>query len=304
MLIGEHWKRLPGDESNWAQALIRHKLELQQGLAETKKRLRRVSEEEAFVVDMKKFPSIVAQEPDLEDDRKLIEAFGGDARSSQQQDVEAGKISQTPSAASPQPQETSKDLNSSVSLSTLIELTLTPAADSLPPSIPTADTTQEFASLMKDLLEPGTNDKQPISARVEIELQVERESTIECTAVEQSTRIMNPNANMADEISITRSAASAMVESTERSSTEFTRGHKRCSDEAGLDEQATCDQLGPTEKDEKIKISPKKRKDTSDSKVSNITPPDPLPKTPARGNTLRGKQNANSASVRRSKRHL
>jgi hypothetical protein len=66
MLLEQQWKRLPGNGSKWEQALVRHKLELQQGLAEIKERLRRVSEEEAIAVDMKKIPSIVVQEPNLE----------------------------------------------------------------------------------------------------------------------------------------------------------------------------------------------------------------------------------------------
>jgi hypothetical protein len=159
---------------------------------------------------------------------------------------------------------------------------------------------------MKDLLEPGPDDEQPNSALVEIELQIERESTIEVTPLAQSTNssIITPYANMADETSITQLAVPAMVEYVESSSTEVARGHKRDSDEAGLDEQASSNPMGPTEQDEEVESPPKKRKDTSDSQISDVTSPEPLPKTPAKGNTLRAKPKATPASVRRSKRNL
>jgi hypothetical protein len=305
MLIDKHWQRLPGDGPNWEQALVRHKIELQQGLAGIKERLRRANEEEPIAVDMKKIPSIVVQEPDLEDDRKMIEAFEGDTRSPKQQEVEVGEVPQIPPAASPQSQETPKDSNSSVPSSSLIELTPSPAAESLPPSTPAANTTQEFASIIKDLLEPGTDDEQPNSTRVEIESQIERESKIEVRAVEQSTRssIIRPNADMADKTSLTHIAA-PLIESTERSSTGFASGHKRNSNEAGFDERATSFQIDVAEQDEEVETPPTKRKNVRDSETSEMAPPKLLPKTPAKANTLRAKPNATPASVRRSKRHL
>jgi hypothetical protein len=304
MLIDKHWQRLPGDGPNWEQALVRHKIELQQGLTGIKERLRRVSDEELIAVDMKKIPSIVVQEPDLEDDRKMIEAFEGDARSPQRQEVEVREVPQTPPAASPQSQDTPKDFNSSVPSSSLIELTPSPAAESLPPSTPAADTTQDIASIIKDLLEPGTDDEQPNSTRVEIELQIERESKIEVRAVEQSTSsIIKPNADMADKTSLTHIAA-PLIESTERSSTGFASGHKRDSNEAGLDERATSFQIDIAEQDEEVEAPPKKRKDVRDSETSEMAPPKLPPKTPAKANTLRAKPNTTPASVRRSKRHL
>lgn len=133
MLFDKHWQRLPGDGPNWEQALVRHKIELQQGLTGIKERLRRVSDEELIAVDMKKIPSIVVQEPDLEDDRKMIEAFEGDARSPQRQEVEVREVPQTPPAASPQSQDTPKDFNSSVPSSSLIELTV--ASSRVPSSL-------------------------------------------------------------------------------------------------------------------------------------------------------------------------
>jgi hypothetical protein len=285
MLRDTHWKRLLGNGSNWEQALVRHKIELQQGLAGIKERLRRASEEDPIAVDMKKIPSIVVQEPDLEDDRKVIEAFEGGANSPQQQEIEVGKVPQTPSEVSPKSQDISRDFDSSVSLSTLIELAPSPTADSLPPSTPAADTTQEFASLMKDLLEPGMDGEQPNSTHVEIELQIERESIIEVRAVEQSTRssIINPNADMADEGSVAQSAAPAMVEFTEGSSIEVARGHKRGSDEAGLDERTPSNQIDFAEQDTEAETTPKKLKDTGESKISEMAPPKLLPKTPTQG---------------------
>jgi hypothetical protein len=304
MLIDKHWQRLPGDGPNWEQALVRHKIELQQGLTGIKERLRRVSDEELIAVDMKKIPSIVVQEPDLEDDRKMIEAFEGDARSPQRQEVEVREVPQTPPAASPQSQETPKDFNSAVSSATFIEATPSPAAHSLPPSTTAADTTQEFASIIKNLLEPGADDEQPNSTRVEIKLQVEEESIVEATAAEQSTRLINPDKNTVDETSITQSAGTATIKYTERSSTGFASGHKRDSNEAGLDERPTSNQIDHAEQDTEVETPSKKRKDVRDRETSEMDPPKLPPKTPAKANTLRAKPNATPASVRRSKRHL
>ena len=179
-----------------------------------------------------------------------------------------------------------------------------PAADSLPPSTPAADTSQEFASIIKDLLEPGADDEQPNAAHVEVKVQIEGEPIVEARAVEQSTRIINPDTNMVDETSIAQSAGTAMIKSTERSSAEFAKGHKRDSNEAGLDERATSYQIDLAKQDEEVETSPKKRKNIRDSEISEMAPPKLPPKTPAKANTLRAKPNATPASVRRSKRHL
>jgi hypothetical protein len=302
MIIEEQWKRKGGNGSPWEQDLVKHKGELQQGLTEVKGRLKNGNDQDEMVMDVTTIPTIIVQEPDAEDDRKLAGAFEGAANFLERQKSEVPNPPKTPATPSSS-QKMTGDFDSSGSLSTIIDLETEPqAANPLPPSPHQADTTQEFAILIKDLLGTDTDVEQPNSMQIEIELQTKAESAVEATSVDQSTTIIDSNANMADAAPINHSATQVTTQPTALSSTEVARGHKRGSDEAGLDEQSTSSQLDAAGQDEDVETPPKKRNGTEDRKMSDVTRPHTFPKTPGKGGTPRAKPKATPSALRRSRR--
>jgi hypothetical protein len=302
LIIDEQWKRTGGDGSEWEQKLVKHKAELQQGLTEVKGRLENSNDEDEMAMDATTIPTIVMQEPDTEADRKLADAFNDNADSLPQQESEVSNPPQSPAISSPL-REMTGDFDSSISSSTLIDLETKPQAASLiPPSPHLADTTQEFAILFRDLLDPGADDEQPTSTCIEIELRTKGGAAIEVTSVEQSASTIDPNTNICNTASNTQLLAPATTEFTVANCTRKSSGHKRGSDEAGLDEQGTSEQVVAGKEGGNGEPPAKRRNHTSDREGSDATPSHTLPKTPAKGKTPRTKPKATPLALRRSTR--
>ncbi|KAN0093673.1 hypothetical protein V8E51_016857 [Hyaloscypha variabilis] len=75
LLIEEQWKRVGGEGSAWEQALLKHRAELQEGVTWIKAKMKLNEEKDALVVDIKEIPTIVVQELESEDDKKMPNIF-------------------------------------------------------------------------------------------------------------------------------------------------------------------------------------------------------------------------------------
>jgi hypothetical protein len=132
---------------------------------------------------------------------------------------------------------------------------------------------------------------------------VER-STKRISTRTQTIPSSNVNTSPADAMS-TQSVALATAQSTESSIAGVARGTKRDSDEAGLDEQDITKQLGSIKEEDSVTTPPKKRQEAGDSEMTNSSPTNPPPKTPAKGRTpgKNAKTFLTPAAIRRSRRH-
>jgi hypothetical protein len=284
MIIEEQWKRHGGEGSHWEQALVKHKGELQQGLDRIKERMSS-NDEDPMPVDAKEIPTIVVQEAETEDDEKMARAFASCPSSPQGPEVEATISPQAPPPSSPL-QEMAGDEDFEIVRFLSEEEADEVLSSYLPP---------EYSELVKPI--PA------LQAILEELTDVER-STKRISTRTQTILSSNVDASLADAAS-TQSVALATAQSAESSIADVTRGTKRGSDEAGLDEQSISKQLGSIEEQDSVATLPKKRQETGDSEMTDSSPTSPPPMTPAKGRTpgKKAKTFLTPAAIRRSRRH-
>jgi hypothetical protein len=99
MIIEEQWKRQGGKGSQWEQALVKHKDELQQGLDRIKERMSS-NDEDPMPADAKEVPTIVVHEAETEDDEKMAHAFASCSSSPQGPEAETATSSHSPLSSS------------------------------------------------------------------------------------------------------------------------------------------------------------------------------------------------------------
>jgi hypothetical protein len=284
MIIEEQWKRQGGEGSQWEQALVKHKDELQQGLDWIKERMSS-GDGDTIPVVAKEVPTIVVQEAETEDDEKMARAFASCSSSPPRPEVETETCPQSPlSSSSLREMACDEDFEivrflSEEEADEILSSYLPPEYSELVNPIPA----------MQAILEELVDIEQP-TKRINTRTQTLPSSNVKTTP--------------ADAVS-TQSVALATAQPTESSIPGVARGTKRDSDEAGLDEQDISKQLGSIDEEESVTTPPQKRQETGDNEITDPSPTNPPPKTPAKGRTpgRNAKTFLTPAAARRSRRH-
>jgi len=283
MIIEEQWKRQGGEGSHWEQALVKHKSELQQGLDQIKERMSS-NAEDTMLVDAKEVPTIVVQEAETEDDEKMARAFAS-CSSSQGPEVETETSPQSPLSSS-----SLREMVGDEDFEIVQFLSEDEADEVLSSYLP-----PEYSELVNPI---------PAMQAILEELAGVEQSTKHISTRTQTIPSSNVNTSPADAVS-SQSVALATAQPAESSIPGVARGTKRDSDEAGLDEQDFSKQLGSIGEEDSATTPPKKRLETGDNKITDPSPTNPPPKTPAKGRTpgKNAKTFLTPAAARRSRRH-
>jgi hypothetical protein len=306
LLIEEQWKRMGGNGSEWEQKLVRHRNELQKGLAHLKEKSSSSSDEGNMAMDATttqpidiqepvakvEIPTIVIQEPDTNIDRKMACAFQNCTSSPERFALEAAEAPQTPPAASIL-QPAAEDLSP---LSALMDDSNTLSPEPEHPSPYSVATGESEPAGRQDTRSSVvcTNAELSTTSPIVTEMQT-IQSIAHFASTEPLSTKMDSETQPIDMTHSSHSWMSITAETAETSNTELARGTKRGSDEAGFDGTSNSEQDPAGEEDQSTKTPSRKRKNPG------ATPTKSRPKSPAKGKTPR-KAKATPATARRSRR--
>ncbi|KAE9368758.1 hypothetical protein N431DRAFT_346550, partial [Stipitochalara longipes BDJ] len=285
-LILEEQFKTRGVESLWEKALVKHKAELQQGLDQIKKRMEQSNKKDAMIVDVKEIPTIVVQEPESEDARKMSFIVEDSSRQEPETEVSASTQSlSTPSTLQQQPD----DYDEFVITAFLPEEEANAALASL----------DEFSDL--DTLSPSfiaklrTNyaDFEESSVGTSDEILVRDQNVLLKSSEEPLSTFL---ASVAPTSPIEHLSAAATALNAESKNAKTIKGTKRGLHEAGLENQEIAQHADAMEREGSIATPAKKRQETA-----NRTAIDPakllqVPKTPFKGKTPHKKAKNTPAS--------